>query len=84
MKILFQFIHYDNEDCQYHTKEQVSTFSKDVMHRVRLKVRSYLEDNPSDIVLITGFFFPRMITYKAFCVPFTRDITYKKVSCDLL
>ncbi len=83
MKVLFQFIHYDNEDCQYHFKEQVSTFTKDVMHRIRLKVNAYLYDNPSDIVLVTGYFYPCMVTYEVYHKPFTREITYRKYSSEL-
>ena len=83
MKILFQFIHYDSENCKYQIDEQVSTFSKDIMHRIRKKAIMHLDKNPSDIVLATGYFFPTMVTYKMTYEPFVRNLVVKKLSCDL-
>lgn len=83
MKILFQFIYYDSENCKYEINEQVSTFSKDIMHRIRKKAITYLDKNPSDTVLATGYFFPTMVTYKLFYEPFVRNLVVKKLSCDL-
>lgn len=83
MKVLYQFVHYDNQDCKHHLEEQVSNYLKDVCHRIRMKAKAYLDNHPNDYVLATCCFFPSIVTYKLYLEPFTGRLLHKHLKCDL-
>lgn len=82
MKILFSFVTIDSEKNQPCIVETTSNFNNNIMHRIRKKAISFLNDNPAGYVLASGYFYPTLTTYKFFYLPLTRSLEYKKLACD--
>ena len=82
MKILFSFITTDSQNNEPFIIESACNYNTDVMHRIRKKAISFLNNNPTGYVLASGYFYPTLITYKFFYLPFSRSLEYKKLTCD--